>query len=56
MEKLKISRNSVCTRADNLQQLRHYEADPETGKSHRVFSSEEKEAILNYQRTNKKEV
>lgn len=56
MIELRMSRNSVCTRADNLGQKRHYETDLKNGKSYRVFSSEEKQAIIDYQRMNKSEV
>lgn len=47
-EETGLSRNAVCTRADNLGQKRHYETDPETGKSHRVFSEQEKHDIIHY--------
>ena len=43
-----LSRNAVCTRADNLGQTRHYETDPETGKSYRVFTYQEKHDIIHY--------
>jgi len=47
-EETGLTRNAVCTRADNLRQARHYETDPETGKSYRVFSEQEKYDIIHY--------
>jgi len=43
-----LTRNALCTRADNLEQTRHYETDPGTDKSYRVFTEQEKHDIIHY--------